>query len=371
MKIIAWYLPQFHEIPENNEWWGENFTEWVVVKKAKPLFDGHYQPHIPLNRNYYNLLDDDVKKWQVEIAKKHGIYGFAFYHYWFDGKLLLEKPVEQYLENKELNLPFCICWANEHWTNRWAKGNQKVLIEQRYGEVAEWDAHFKYLLPFLKSERYICNNGRPLFIFFRPEIIPCLNDMIDRWQHLAKESGLPGIDFANSSREFCMSQKDETRFAFHIEHRDTFTAINFEDKKTMPLKRRIQRYVHNKYKINLINPFKRRRVGIVKFNEKWEWFLRRSLESEKSIPGAYVGWDNTPRYGNRGSVHINSSPEMFKEYLKKQIIHARDDYKKDMIFMFAWNEWAEGGHLEPDEKYGYQYLEAVRDALIETDEFPK
>ena len=162
MKIIAFYLPQYHEIPENNKWWGKGFTEWVNVKKAHPLFEGHYQPRVPLNKNYYNLLDEEVQKWQVSLAKKYGIYGFCFYHYWFDGHLLLEKPVEQWLKNRDLDLPFCICWANENWTQAWVSKESTVLIAQKYGDKEMWRRHFEYLLPYFKDTRYIKENGRPL-----------------------------------------------------------------------------------------------------------------------------------------------------------------------------------------------------------------
>lgn len=149
MKVIAFYLPQFHNIPENNEWWGDGFTEWVNVMKAKPLFEGHVQPKVPLNNNYYDLLDDGVKIWQAETAKKYGIYGFCYYHYWFNGKLLLEKPMEQMLKNHKIDIPFCICWANEAWTKAWVNSTQ-TLIPQKYGNKDDWKKHFEYLLPFSK-----------------------------------------------------------------------------------------------------------------------------------------------------------------------------------------------------------------------------
>ena len=154
MKIIAFYLPQFHNIPENDEWWGNGFTEWTNVKKAKPIFEGHQQPKVPLNNNYYNLLDDNVKVWQADLAKKYGVYGFCYYHYWFNGKMLLEKPMEQMLENKEVDIPFCISWANEPWTKAWVGDEKKMLIAQEYGQEEEWKEHFMYLLPFFKDERY-------------------------------------------------------------------------------------------------------------------------------------------------------------------------------------------------------------------------
>ena len=171
MKIIAFYLPQFHNIPENDEWWGNGFTEWTNVKKAKPIFEGHQQPKVPLNNNYYNLLDDNVKVWQADLAKKYGVYGFCYYHYWFNGKMLLEKPMEQMLENKEVDIPFCISWANEPWTKAWVGDEKKMLIAQEYGQEEEWKEHFMYLLPFFKDERYIKKDGKPFFIFYRPDIV--------------------------------------------------------------------------------------------------------------------------------------------------------------------------------------------------------
>ena len=188
MKIIAFYLPQFHNIPENDEWWGDGFTEWTNVKKAKPLYEGHMQPRVPLGGNYYNLLDDNVKIWQADLAKKYGVYGFCYYHYWFNGKMLLEKPMEQMLANKEVDIPFCICWANEPWTKAWVGDERKLLIAQEYGQEEEWKQHFMYLLPFFKDERYITKNGKPLFVFYRPDIVPCMKEMIETWDKLAKEN---------------------------------------------------------------------------------------------------------------------------------------------------------------------------------------
>ena len=192
MKIITFYLPQFHEIPENNEWWGKGFTEWVNVKKAQPLYEGHEQPRVPLNENYYNLLDPNVQVWQAKIAKEYGVYGFCYYHYWFNGKLLLEKPMENMLKNRDIDIPFCVCWANEPWTRAWV-GETKVLIPQLYGEKREWKEHFDYLLPFFKDSRYICDDGKPLVVIYRPEVIECLNEMLDYWNELAIQEGFEGV----------------------------------------------------------------------------------------------------------------------------------------------------------------------------------
>ena len=164
MKIIALYLPQFHEIPENNEWWGKGFTEWTNVKTAKPSFKGQYQPRIPLNNNYYNLTDVRAQEWQAKLAKEYGIYGFCYYHYWFEGKMLLEKPAEIMLKNLSVDMPFCFCWANHTWLRAWADKSNRTLIKQTYGTEEDWINHFNYLLPFFKDERYIKEDGKPIMV---------------------------------------------------------------------------------------------------------------------------------------------------------------------------------------------------------------
>ena len=188
MKILAYYLPQFHEIPENNEWWGKGFTEWTNVKKAKPLFDGHYMPRIPLNENYYDLTDISTQQWQVELARKYGIYGFCMYHYWFNGHMLLEKPINQYLEHKELDLPFCFSWANEYWTNGWVSSENKILMAHDNTDEQDWINHFNYFLPFFKDDRYIKVEGKPLLILYFPNILQRCNEMIICWRKLAIEN---------------------------------------------------------------------------------------------------------------------------------------------------------------------------------------
>lgn len=373
MKIIAFYLPQFHTIPENDEWWGEGFTEWVNVKKARPLFEDHYQPRIPLDDNYYNLLSDEVKQWQVKLARKYGIYGFCFYHYWFNGKKLLEKPIEQYLNNSTLDHPFCICWANEHWTKAWASKNDQILIAQSYGGPDEWEEHFQYLLPFIQDPRYICIEGKPLFVLYRPDLISCLNEMLDFWNKRAVESGLPGICFAYQQIHLdLVKNKDDSRFSYNIEYQPNYAVHDLTARKMRMLKwfKRRLTSIAGKFGINLEQT---RPGGLIirNYDEIWRAVLSRRPTNEKSVPGAFVDWDNTPRRGEKGSVFAGSTPEKFKSYLKQQLIRAKKEYNKDMLFVFAWNEWAEGGYLEPDEKYKYEYLEAVRDALLETDEFPE
>lgn len=389
MKIIAFYLPQFHVINENNEWWGNGFTEWTNTKKSKPLFKDHYQPREPLGDNYYNLLDDEVKKWQVKLAKNNGVYGFCFYHYWFkDGKKLLEKPIEQYLKNKELDLPFCLSWANEPWSRRWDGSEHKVLMPQEYGGQDEWKDHFNYLLPFFKDKRYITSVGKPIFIIYKPDIIPCLNEMIDFWQDLAKYNGLQGISFVYQYPNFHLDMnKDDSRFDMAIEFEPMYslTRSRFNKKTSEKIKE-----LHELYRLNFKAFFNRSKQiinGLMDRNlspklsfrftvtdiRDYDVLVNKSITNmpvtEKAVPGVFTNWDNTPRRGQNATLFIGSTPKKFKEYLSIQIKRAKEIYKKDMIFVNAWNEWAEGAYLEPDKKYGYAYLQAVKDALIENGEF--
>ena len=229
-KVLALYLPQFHRIKENDEWWGPGFTEWTNVKNAVPLFEGHDQPVVPLHQNYYNLLDNDTIKWQIDIAKKHGVYGFCFYHYWFDGHMLLEKPMENMLADPALNIPYCICWANENWTNAWkADGDVKTLIQQSYGREDEWERHFNYLLQFFRDPNYIVENNKPFFVIYRPEIIPCLNEMLDYWQALAVKNGFDGMTFAYQQLSFHMLEnRDESRFDYNIEYQPGYARYDLQ-----------------------------------------------------------------------------------------------------------------------------------------------
>ncbi len=365
MKTIAFYLPQFHAIPENDEWWGKGFTEWVNVKKAKPLFEGHYQPRIPYGENYYNLLDAETMRWQTKIAKEHGLYGFCFYHYWFDGHMLLEKPMEMLLRDKTIDFPFCVCWANEHWTKAWVSKQDSILIAQRYGERKEWEEHFNYLLQFFKDERYIKTNGKPLVVIYRPDLIDCLNDMLDCWQELAVQNGLEGLEFAYQQIQFDIQKnKDESRFAYNIEYQPNYANYDLSHEKFVFLKK-VKRWLTPILQNIGINIEQVRPQGLIKrdYDEVWNAILSRMPSSEKSVPGAFVDWDNTPRKQEKGSVFLGVSPEKFEKYMTEQIRRTKEVYKKDMLFLFAWNEWAEGGYMEPDEKYGYGYLEALKKAL--------
>lgn len=372
MKIITFYLPQFHSIPENDEFWGKGFTEWVNVKKAKPLYEKHCQPVVPLNDNYYNLEDIDTMKWQTDIAKKYGVYGFCFYHYWIEGRKLLEKPVENYLSHKEIDFPYCLSWANHSWTDSWKIGSNKTLIAQTYGGREDWINHFQYLLPFFKDSRYIKEDGKPLFIIYMPEDIPDLNEMLDFWQGEAKKNGLKGIKFIYQYIYFDMDKKkDDSRFSYGIEFQPSYAIADSRGKAMATIRKegyRFLNWVQQKLKIK-VKMVSQPKLEVLDYSKIWEYVLKRTPQNSKKIPGAFTGWDNTPRKGNGGLVLDNNTPELFEKYLTLQIKRAKEVYHTDKLFVTAWNEWAEGCVLEPTEKDGFKYLEAVRSALKKNNEW--
>ena len=372
MKIITFYLPQFHTIPENDMFWGKGFTEWVNVKKAKPLYEGHEQPKVPLNHNYYNLLDDNVMKWQAEIAKKYGIYGFCFYHYWIESRKLLEKPVENFLKNSSIDMNFCLSWANHSWTDSW-NNTKRQLIAQTYGNQEDWENHFQYLIKFFLDKRYIKIDNKPLFIIYMPEDIPNLNEMLDYWSNKIMKYGFDGICYAYQYIYYDMDKKkDDSRFDYGIEFQPAYGIADSRGSKNAALRKHIYRILsYMQKKINIsINLNTKTNFERISYDVVWQNILKRCPNNDKKIPGAFSTWDNTPRKGHNGLIVMDSSPEKFQKYLSQQIKRARNVYHKDMIFMAAWNEWAEGNYLEPDEVWGYAYLEAIRFALEENGEFP-
>lgn len=365
MNVYAFYLPQFHRTSENDQWWGEGFTEWVSIKNAKPLYEGHYQPREPLNGNYYDLSDVSVMEWQGSLAREYGISGFCVYHYWFEGKQLLQKPMEQLLEHKEIDFPYFFCWANESWTNAWATndGKPKVLMLQGYGNEEKWELHFQYLLQFFNDNRYIKRSNKPLFVIYRPERIPCLNEMLDYLDRRAKEEGFDGICFISQQFEFLLNGGNNPRFAYRIEYQpcySDYSCISSARRRINRMEDAVIRFFRERLKIATPKVKGLRRLS---YDKLWQNILQHKPLDERVLPGAFVGWDNTPRYKNKGYVIDGSDPSKFQKYFKQLIQKTKTEYKKDMIFVFAWNEWAEGGYLEPDEKYGYGYLNAIKHAL--------
>ena len=330
---------------------------------------------MPKGGSYYDLTDVDTIKWQADLAKSHGLYGWCIYHYWFDGHMLLQKPMELLRDNKDIDINYSICWANEDWTNAWVSEKSRTLIAQTYGDEAHWVEHFDYLETFFKDSRYIKIDGKPLFVIYRPELIHCLNQMLDCWQRLAKERGYPGIVFAYQHINWTHDEsRDESRFSYAIEYQPAYGRADLSGGKTSPLrslKRRIDLFSQKRFHKSIDLSFMRSGLDHFSYDEVWGAILERKPASKKSIAGAFVDWDNTPRRHETGSVCDGAEPDKFYRYFREQIRHVRQDYSTDFIFIFAWNEWAEGGYMEPDEKWGTGYLDALYRALLDTGELPQ
>lgn len=364
-KIIAFYLPQFHSFPENDEWWGKGFTEWTNVRKSKPQFKGHIQPEIPMGNNYYNLLDSAVQERQAILAQRYHVDGFCYYHYWFSGKLLMERPMENMLRNSAVNQPFCICWANEHWSRNWDGQANKVIMPQNYSEKPEeWEEHFNYLLQFFRDERYICHDGKPIFIIYKPYLIENCHEMIEYWQQLAIKAGLPGLYFGYQYPESFAHNHDGFDFGIEFEPLYTSWRIN-----SLSFKNNGEKYLYAATHWawtarKMWNRLRRKVYGfpiISDYDRIWQFILSRESRPQV-MPGAFPAWDNTPRRGKHASVYFGATPEKFKCYMEKALVKA-DKAGAEFFFINAWNEWGEGAHLEPDEYNGYGYLEAVGDAV--------
>ena len=347
MKILALYLPQYHCFKENDEWWGKGFTEWVNTKKAKPLYKKHYQPKEPLNDNYYNLLDDDIKIKQAEMAKKYGIDGFVYYHYWFNGKRLMEKPIEQMLKNKNINIDFCLSWANEPWTRSWDGKSKQIIMPQYYGDKKDWKNHFDYLLEFFKDDRYIKIDNKPVLFIYRVNSIDNYEELFEYWNSLAVENGFLGIYIVETLSKFQRKEVSDISNAVFLfepmytqanEYNKVSRAINCM-KKVIPSLKKGLRYL----KTN-------------DFDMICKKIIKRKYKTNKDVMiGFFPSWDNTARRGKKASIIEGSTPHKFGYYLKKII-----DNNNDFVIINAWNEWAEGAYLEPDKKNKYLYLEEIK-----------
>lgn len=358
MKTIAFYLPQFHEISENSEWWGDGFTEWVNVKKAKPLFPFHNQPKKPLNENYYNLLNAEVMEEQMKLARKSGIYGFCFYHYWFGGKKLLERPLENLLENPKAKLPFCFAWANESWTKTWhgASGEKEVLIRQQYGSEEEWKIHFNYLLQFFSDNRYMKKNGKPIFLIYRAGYMGTADEMFALWDKMAIENGFRGMYFINM-----LTGDDRVLKSKYLK-----ASVDFEPGRT----KKAQNAVGG-WKCELKEQLSNNIGDLGYFNGLFSNYLNYDIinkimlntyHGKEQYRGIFVNYDDTPRRGRKGMLTIGSTPKKFEKYLRAGVAKSIAE-GNDLYFINAWNEWGEGNFLEPDNKYGYSYLNALQKVM--------
>lgn len=353
-KAIAYFLPQYHEIPENNEWWGEGFTEWTNLKKAVPLFKGHEIPE-PLNDNYYNLLEKETVIWQTQLLNEYSVYGLCYYHYWFKGKKILEKPAENLLEWRDIDQKFMFMWANHDWTRSWV-GEKEMLIKQEYGDASDWLSHINYLIQFFKDPRYIKINNKPVFQLYLSKDIKDLSDMAKLWNVECQKHGFGGIylinnidnldDLNNKMSEYC----DAVNFLEHS------TAINYW-RKNYPWEVVLEKI---RKKITGTDKIRNTEYDIVVKNSIR--VMKKASSHKKIFFGVSTSWDNTPRYGKRGYIINNSTPDKFKKYLQV----AKDISEKneqEIIFISCWNEWCEGMCLEPTKKYQFGYLNAVKDVF--------
>jgi len=356
MKILAFYLPQYHEIEENNVWWGKGYTEWNAVRNAKPLFRGHYQPKEPLNDNYYDLSKEDgtTWQWQADLARNYGIDGFCIYHYWFkDCKKLLETPAEILLKHREINIEYCFCWANEPWKRTWYSYNEEVLLPQEYGTEKEWIEHYNYLRQFFLDERYIKINNMPLIQIYRTAAIDKLKEMHKTWNELARRDGYDGIHIMAGKTSFNEDKRYQEIDSFY----------RFEPAYTthygMPKWARIQSYLRRLIVIQLNKILKNKHIQTIEdIRILYKYISLEFAENEKKVyPGICPMWDNTPRKQWKGRYLKNASPKLFEEELNKIKNRMEED---DMLFINAWNEWSEGTYLEPDKVNEYKYLEAIK-----------
>ncbi len=346
-KLIAFYLPQFHSIPLNDENFGRGFTEWDNVTKAKPQFIGHYQPQLPIDVGFYDLSHDDVMYRQIELAKKYGIYGFCFHYYWFSGERLLEKPIFNFLNNKELDFPFCLCWANENWSKLWDGGDKQIIKEQKIDNKS-FNMFYRDIGIFFKDTRYIKIHNKPLFIVYRPTLFEKEKfiEFIEGLRNEAIKDGFDGIFILTSNFKFENEDVCEWKLDGIVEFppHGLFDNIIWKNKK----------YTNSK-------------TTMVCGDMKNYIVTGNHLKNYDSniYKGVFPSWDNTARKTySGGCIFEGVTPDIYQKWLY-DCIKLTNKKNKDYQFVFinAWNEWGEGAHLEPDKKYGYAYLDATKKAL--------
>lgn len=363
MKTIAFYLPQFHPIPENNRWWGEGFTEWFNVCRAKPLFKGHRQPRLPAELGFYDLRCDETRREQARMARQFGIDAFCYYHYWFNGKELLETPLQKMLADKECDIPFCLCWANETWSRAWDGKDREILIEQTYNRADDQN-HARHLCEIFKDERYLKSQGKPVFIIYRVGKLDAPADFVKTLDEAAKNAGFSGVRVF-AVRNFACDVSDEQLASYGIEDIVDFQPNNTEYPSRSALGKGI-RFLQRKWndlakKIGLPEVY-----SVLRLN--YADVARNALAlyknfSERHYPTVFPNWDNSPRR-KAATIIQNDRPEDFAEWVHEasSILRKRPE-EHQFLFVNAWNEWAESAHLEPDAKMGKAFLQAFKQGL--------
>lgn len=357
-RIFSFYLPQFHPIKENDAWWGKGFTEWTNVGKAKKYFKNHYQPRIPADLGYYDLRIPEIKYLQAELARKNGIEGFIYWHYWFgNGKRILERPFSEVFKDRLFTFPFALAWANESWKG-YSHGikDGRVLIKQLYPSIQDYINHFNLLLPIFEDSRYIKVNGKPLFLIYKPNDIPNIEVFIDIWNALAKNNGFSGIYFIAHH-----TSKNEYNGESYVESlkrikQQGFNAINFM---------RLKGFIENRNNYVISNFFSlirkyRKKPFIYPYKKAYPFFSNPIDSHPMVIPSIISGWDNTPR-NQKGIVLDKYTPDLFDKHVKKVIDIVHNKPKENRIIILkSWNEWAEGNYVEPDLRWGHAFLQVIK-----------
>lgn len=354
IRLFALYLPQYHPIPENDRFWGRGFTEWTNTAKAKPMFRGHYQPHVPADLGFYDLRVAETRIAQADMARAYGIEGFCYYHYWFAGKRVLERPFQEVLQSGQPDFPFCLCWANASWSGIWHGAPDRVLIEQTYPGEADDRAHFAALLPAFRDPRYACVDGMPIFLIYFP--LKLSRETLDLWRRLAQQAGLPGLHLIGVSGEPDWD---------HLSH-------GYDAKQYRPLliKREWRPYRNPLTRARQTYVFKRGLPTIHRYDQWMDTQMPESAWGDGDFyPCVTHAWDNTPRSGSNGIAITGSTPDLFRTFLARSIDRLeRGPMPHKLVFLKSWNEWAEGNHLEPDLQSGHGYLRAIRDEMAARDQ---
>ncbi|MFV0162086.1 glycoside hydrolase family 99-like domain-containing protein [Empedobacter falsenii] len=353
IKPIAIHLPQFHPFPENDEWWGKGFTEWTNVTNATPYFKGHYQPQLPSDLGFYDLRLKEARLEQIKLAKEYGIYGFCYYYYWFNGKRLMNEPLDRMLSNKEEDFPFMYCWANENWTRRWDGLDQEILIKQNYSDEDDLN-HIRYLCENVFSDnRYIKVDNKPFFVIYRPALLPDIKKTVQKWRDIA---------FQEYGIELYIGYM--TNFSYSDDDNIFDAVINFEpDFSNMPTRK-----AHSKLDLFKGKYFNKKLPLNDHYIYDYSEYIIKAKKKLKinntTFPSITPSWDNSARRKIGATIIDNSAPELYGNWLRYIIEeYKKVDTKNKYIFINAWNEWAEGNHLEPCQKWGRKYLEETKKAF--------
>ncbi len=353
-KLVAFYLPQFHPTPENDLWWGRGFTEWTKVAQARPLFAWHAQPDLPSELGFYDLRLDETRAAQAALAQEHGLGAFCYYHYWFEGRRLLSQPFDAVLASAQPDFPFCLCWANENWTRRWDGAEHELLMEQRYS-AGDHLEHIRWLLRPFQDPRYLRVGGKPVFLVYRAGRIPDVRAMTTLWREEADRAGLPGLHLCAVESFAERERVDPRELGFDA-------GVGFHPNATL-----IPRFVgrgagYGDRLRRLVSPEAARylRTHVVDYPDYVQEALRAPRPEHAYYPCVMPAWDNTPRRGVDGFIWRDATPSAFGRWLELTLRQWSD---AELVFVNAWNEWAEGNHLEPGTRWGRAYLEAVKTAL--------